>query len=395
MNRAFRIGCVAACALLAGVAPPVRAQNMIDPQAPDSASIIQRIDSTFASDRKDTLDCEVTELAPRLNFAFRWHGGYRARFPVRQFGDEEGKLRVVFRVTPRSGEEPSYFWQDFRIPPGKRSARESGRVSGGFFLGQGSYGVDWMMMDEHNRSCREHWDTKLELSESDRERAQFVAPGRALPIVLEWEGTPAGPDRPYKIAVVLHLAPILPRSIRLTSFDRSLLATMLTSLLEETPFQEVSVSAVSLDKQDVVFRTGKLDPTSFDELLDTMGRLDLGTIDFAKYSNPNGPVEVLSDLVNSELASDETLDALVFIGPNTRHTLRFPKDRLERLGSGAPLFFYLNLDYYTRRYPWADTIERLTKGQGGKVFEIRNPKQLRKAIEKMVEMLAKARADHS
>ena len=223
-----------------------------------------------------------------------------------------------------------------------------------------------------------------------------MEPGNIKPLVLDdWKGTSAGPPRPYRIAVVLYASPLFPRSARLSLFDRSLLVATLTSLFEETPFRETCVHALSLQHQREIFHSGEMDVLSFLRLQEAMEELELGTIDLEQLSNPRGYVDLLEELVNRKLASENPPDAFVFIGPNTRYTARFARTLRNPASGRKPLFFYLHLDYYARRFPSADTIEKLVKLQPGKVFDIHFPKQFAKAILKMEEMLKEARAGQS
>lgn len=377
---------LAAVLLLLAVAP-ILAQQMLDPANPETPKLMRQIDNLLESNKPDTLSCDLREIDPWLNFAFRWHAGYRVEFPLGQFPPEPSGVRVVFRVKPVSGDGGYYFWQDFNIPAGARAPRQYGRVNGGYFLGEGNYEVAWMMLDGNGRSCRKRWDVKLALNGEQRRTAHFLPPKTAAPIVLTWEGAAGSTVRPYRIAVILHVSPIFPRSTRITAVDESFLLTMLTSLLEETPFRETSVKAINLNQQREIFSTTELDPFSFENLMESMRKLQLGAIDIDQYSNPDGGAELLARLVNDEVAAEEPPDAIVFIGPNNRHTRKFPSGLIESTSGKKPLFFYLHLDYYARRFPWSDTIQRLTKSQHGKTFTIRRPEQLARAIKKMREML--------
>ena len=69
----------------------------------------------------------------------------------------------------------------------------------------------------------------------------------------------------------------------------------------------------------------------------------------------------------------------------------FLSDRLlESIAGKKPLFFYLNLDYHPRRFPFSDTIEKLVKSQKGKVFHIRHPRQFAEALLIMEKHLAES-----
>ena len=382
----FRLFVLAAASLAAG-GVRAGAQELIDPARPGAGKLLRSIDEYLASPPKGGLKCKVEPIDPWLNFAFRWQAGYRVRLPLKQFPEEGFPLRVVFRVTPQGG-EPAVFWDEFRVPPGRRTGGHSARFSGGFFVGEGRYRVEWVLFAPDGRACRKDWAFRLKDSPRKQPAGPLLEPGAVAPIVLEWDEPERRERRPHRIAVILHVAPLFPRSIQLTRFDRAFLTTLLLSLLERTPFQETAVYAVSLEKQETIFEAARLDTRSFRRLLEAMEEFDLGTIGIDQYANPKGRIDFLAELVNGAAASADPPDAIVFIGPNTRHHDKFPAGRIEQTGSRKPLFFYLHLDYFSWRFPWPDTIERLTKGQRGKVFAIRKPAHLEKAIREIERRIA-------
>lgn len=373
-------------AAVVSLAPGVaQAQHTLDPADPEGAALI----AAFERNPGGGLRCDVRRLDTRLSFALRWHAGYRATFALSQLPESEAGLQVVFRVTSRRTGQQHYFGQSFHLPPGPRPKRQAGQIDGGFFLGEGEYDVDWMLADGEGRSCRDRWNVRLKPGARETEAAQSLEPGEVAPIVIEWSGTPREPKRRFRVAIVLHVAPLFPHSIRLTSFDQSFLTTMLTSVLEKTPFLESSVYAVSLEKQQAIFASDRLDAESFRDLLEAMEALELGTITIDQYTRPDGHVDVLAEILNREIGAEQPPDAIIFVGPNNGHTVKFPRERLED-GSRVPPLFYLHLDFYSWRSPWADTIERLTRSQGGKVFTIHDPQALVKALKEIEADLIRA-----
>ncbi len=381
-RRLFRF---AAAGLLAG-APLVCAQELIDPHRPGARRLLDRIEQDLAPSNGDRLACKVDPIAPWLNFAFRWQAGYRVRLPLRQFPEESFAVRIAFRVTPEGG-TPVVFRDRFEIPPGRRTGGQSGRFGGGFFVGEGRYRVEWVLVGPGGRKCRKEWTFSLELNARQRRTAGLLEPGSVAPIVLEWDEPIRRSRRPYRLAVVLHVAPLFPRAIRLSRFDRAFLTTLLLSLFENTGFRETAIHAVSLEKQQTIFETSELDGDAFRRLLEAMEKFELGTIGIDQYANPRGRIDFLAELVNRFTVTPDPPDAVVFLGPNTRHTDKFPGRRIERADHHKPLFFYLHFDYFSWRFPWPDTIERLTKSQRGRVFDIRKPAQLARALEQMERMI--------
>lgn len=384
--------CVFAAITVCFILSPVAGQHMLDPSDAKTPEYAERIDKILdpESDQSE-LSCHVRKIDPAMNFAFRWYTGFRVRFPLAQFRPEPARLRAVFRVRSGHPDAPFYFWEDFTIPGGPRLPEQRGEISGGLFISEGKYAIDWALMDEAGRVCREQWDFKLKMDKNERRVSQFVEPGAVSPIVIRWESTADGPPRPYRIAVVLHVAPVFPRSIRMSGFDQSLLATVLTSLFEQTPFRATTVYAVNLERAQLLYETSELDRSSFSDLIDSFEELQLGTIDAEDYWDRDGGAKLIGRIVSRETASDPPPDAIVFIGPNNGQTARVPDELVESAAAQNPLFYYLHLDYYQRRFPWDDTIERLIDDYPGKVFRLRHPKHLAKALRVIAEKLAERR----
>jgi len=371
---------------------PASAQNLLNTSSEEGKKIAERIDRAFAPPKpKNTLSCSARTLKPLLNFALRYQAGYRISFPLSQFPPEETDLRVILRITSSDSNSSRYFWQDLKIPATPRLKRSIGQTGGGFFLGEGNYLVDWLMIDDAGRKCQQKWKVKLRLKEQEREVVRFLKPGEVTPMVLDpWKDNPEGATRSHRIAIMLHASPMSPRAVKLNGFDRSILLSTLVSLLESGVFEECSVRAVSLQQQAQIFGTREFSGREYSALSDAMKGLELGTIDLEQLRNPHGHVDLLAQLVNQEITAEDPPGAIVFIGPNSRLTSKFPSERLESIPGQKPLFFYLNLDYHPKRFPFSDTIEKLVKSQKGKVFHIHHPRQFAEALLIMEEQLSES-----
>lgn len=383
---AAKLTLLAAVLLTPGILP---AQRFIDPERPGNMRLISTIDELMSSPGGEQLSCSVRKLDPVLNFAFRYQAGYQVTIPLRQFPADGVRIRVFARIRSQEG-RTFYFSQNEWLPDGPREKNLQVTLTGGFFVGEGVYEADLLTRDSLGRACSEQWKFRLRLKGDERRTARFVPAGTLAPLEMEaWKGASEG--RPYRVSVILHVAPILPSRARVSQFDQSLLATTLSALFEETPFREVSVRAISLQQQSEIFSSGPLDASGFRRLLEVMDGVQTTTIGVEQLANPKGHVDLLADLVNEELSSESPPDAIIFIGPSSNHLDGFPRERIHAVPGRMPEFFYLHLDYYAFRFPWIGTIDRLTGGQGGEVFRIRSPEQFAKAIRRMEEILERAR----
>jgi len=392
--RSFLLGVSLATTLLG----PARGQQLVNPKAPEVRPAIQVLEDAVSSGRgrKDnTLSCRVERVPPIMNFSFRYQAGYRFQFPMRQFPPVVVPVLEITRVTSSDDGEQFYFLQRSAVPEGPRGKNVVAEMGGGFFVGEGSYEVDSLLLDEGGRRCYQHWKFRLRLNDSQREMAQLIEPGTVEALVLNWREA-SERERPYRISVFLHVAPFSRRSVRLNLFDESMLFTTIRSLLDATPFRETSIHAISLHQQRELLHIPEMNRRAFFDLSTVMEDLEVGTIGLDALSNPGGYLDLLADLVNQDLSSETPPDAIVFIGGNSRYTLDFRRDRIEKTGAASTEFFYLHLSrFQQRRFRNTDSIAKLTKGQGGKVFRIYNPKQFAEAIRKMEEILGQAQATRS
>lgn len=363
------------------------AQLPINPNSPGGRFAIARFERIFTSSDL-TLACDVQPQRPILTFNLRHYSGYRVTVPIQQLEDES-TLTILFRVKPRGEGRTVYFRRGYRLPKLPRNVKVDLALDGGFLLGEGAYDVNWLLADRGDRACRKNWETNLRLSEKQRQAKQFLGPNSVAPLTPPvWRGASSGPERPFRISFLLHAAPLYPRSAMLSTYDQYVLTTTLITLLESTPFRDISVSAFNLQRQKEIFNTERLDGPALNRMVEALDDLQLGTIDVSQMANRRGNVDLLARLVNRELSRDNPPDAIVFLGPNFRDDSKFPRSLLEPVaGRKMPLFFYVHQDYFARRYPFPDPIEHLVKGQHGKLFSIVEPGQLIRAIRQMENRL--------
>ena len=388
MNLAGRIGWILVGLLAA--ASRSEPQELVSPSTARGRAWIERFERDWAAaDSEPKLACSVRTLRPVVNFALRYQAGYEASIPVDQFPPTATMLTVRFRVHSAETNASHYFRRAGAIPAGLRRRSDRASFGGGFLVGEGDYRVDWLLTEPSGRACRKSWEVRLRFGRGEQQLSQLLERGQVAPLALAgWKRAPAEGERPYQVALFLHVSPIHPRSVRLSQFDQSLLLTTLVSLLEKTPFRESSFHAISLHRQEELLRSGELDGAALDELRGIMDDLELATIGIDQLRTPEGAASLLADLLNEQINAPDAPDAVIFIGPATRETAGFPRGLLESQAGSAPLFFYLQLNYFPRWFPFADTIEKLTRRQGGKVFRIHDPRQFARALREIEELLA-------
>jgi len=382
---------VAILARLACVEAP--GQIPVDPESTRGGMLVKVFEEVLAARDTQKLGCSVSAVKPFLTVNLRYQAGYQVRFPLAGLDPRETRLLALVRVKPSQG-GPRYFVQQFGFPrrPGRMPGRAEGSFYGGYYIGEGDYRTDFLMWDQSDRICRGGWDSRLKLREEDRADSRIpantVEPLR-IPRLAE---TRDRASRPYRVAVLLHAAPVHPLSSMFTQYDQSIILGTMHALLEQTPFVETSVTVFNLAQQKELFSTEVLSPRIFRQMTETLNQLQPGLVDIKVLSQKKGHIDLLASLVNRQIAAEKPPDALIFIGPNSIETDKFPPGLIENVPA-KPLFFYLHRTppFLSARFPFDDSIERLVKSQEGRVFEVHDAKQLRGALQTMEKMLAARR----
>jgi len=374
--------------LLVAFAAP--GQEMISARTASGRAWIERFERDLAAaSSAPKLACSVRPLKLVINFALRYQAGYEATLPIDQFSQSATPLYTRFRVVSGGTNARHYFRRAGTLPPGLRRRREQAGLTGGFLIGEGDYQVDWLVTDAAGRSCQKSWEVRLRLKPHEREAAAFMAPGEVAPLTLaSWRRLPADGHGAHRVALFLHVAPVHPRSVQMGQFDQALLLTTLISLLEQTPLRPASFHAVSLHRQRELLRTPGFDEQALRALRETMDELELATIGIEQLRTADGAARLLAGLAAEQLASAEPPKALIFVGPATREGAGDPRRLLGSLPGPPPPVFYLRLNYFPSWFPFGDPIEKLTRTLGGKVFEVRNPRQFARALREIEAALA-------
>jgi hypothetical protein len=386
MRKRFTLAWVRLAAL--ALAFPAAGQVAIEPATENGRRVIAILDEVFRTPKpKATLSCDIRRLPPALNFALRHHTGYSVFVPLQQFAGGRAEMTILFRVRPMGG-EPRYFGQTFRTRTLPARIQSDAVISGGVYVGEGQYDIDWVMLDARERSCAKSWRVENRPRGEERDIEDALKPGEVVPVSIgRWAGTPEK-ENPLRVAIAVHAAPRFLRATALSRFDISLLTTTLTTLLTKSPFMETGVSVFNLARQREIFRTARLDPPEFDRLLDSLEALELGTVDVRELSDRKAYTRLLLNIAQRESDTSPPPDAVIFLGPFHLLDDKPPESAREILARpGAPRFYYLHLDLRGGMFP--DAIERLVRAAGGRTFHITRPKDMAEAIEKIEADLRK------
>jgi hypothetical protein len=374
-------------ALIAGLilAPGMWAQSVIDP-----ARLPTSVRELAAQPGDQPLRCEVTPLRPSLDFNFRFQTGYSVGVPMMQyFGPGHGWVMVT-RVTPEN-RTPVWLAARVRLPDVPLTTVVSDTF-GGFLVGAGRYKVDWALFDDEGRVCRKQWKIEAKLSFGERHVTPLI-PAHA---VADFGGTGLPPIQPrladtppFRLTVLLHAAPASPRRLHMRVYDRILLLSTLSALLERAQPTSVRLEVFNFDKQRVIYGNDDFRLESMGQVAQALNALELETVDVKILQNSSGATDLLESLIGNETAASRPSDAVVFLGPAARYVEKRRTSPIE--GSAGMRFYYFQYRTFPGGPPqpmFPDIISSALTSLKGRVFQIYSPGQFADAIREL-ERLAK------
>jgi hypothetical protein len=360
--------------LMAGTA---MAQYVIDPVRG------ARFLAAHSSDQP--LHCEVIPVPARLSFSFRFQTGYVVRMPLKQYEGTGHHWNILMRVTPAAGGDPFYFGSYTRLRNAPKTNAQ-GEFGGVYQVGEGRYAVDWLLADDLNRSCRKSWKVEAKLDGKERLLKLGMAANTAGPVTFRRWSQPTDSDvRPLgRLTVLLHAAPLYPRSTRFRIQDRVLLVSSLASLLEALPAHSVRVVVFNLDQQKELFRQDDLTPDSFSQIAQSTSNLQLQVVDYRVLQNRRGHISLLADLIKQELEASQPSDQVIFLGPTSRFYDKVPDLALEQRSDSTPQFFYFQYKpYWGREADFPDSVAMAIRKVKGKTMLIHTPDEFARAISEV------------
>jgi hypothetical protein len=341
-----------------------------------------------------TLKCSVTVIRPSLNYSFRYQAGYVLNVPLEQFEGSGHRWRMITRITPDAGERrPVYLVANYGLPAVPKTKLEA-TVGGGYLMGEGSYRVRHLLIDERGRTCRKDWRVEVRRSRSESKVKVGIPPDTVWDVALRGarllpRTTVNDPSAP-RLTIMLHAAPSLPRRTRLRQNDVMMLLASATSVLERVPVRSVRLVAFNLDQQRELYRKDGFRLRDMAEVAAAMYRTELGLVDAKVLQNRRGHLETIADLMNQEVNSPEPSDIVLFLGPTSRYFEKLPQESLDRPDGPSPqfLFFQLAPNIHGGHVPMMesalpDSIRHAVSRAGGKTVVIRTPGDLAKAIERL------------
>lgn len=330
------------------------------------------------------LVCTIRPYPARLSFNFQFWTGFDIVVPALQFanGGRDQPMVIAVKVAPRGASKAkSYLYMRARLPrriPAQFWETKGVEITlgGGFVVGPGKYDVSLLMADSLGRSCSKTWSVeakKLDLP------TQFAPDVVAESGQESWKGIVGGKG---KLSVYMHAAPLMRRRImsKLSPWDRNLLLSSLTNLLDIGGFGQARVTVFDFDGRRVLFESENFGASDYDRLVDLLRDLSFGTVSIKTLQGANEG-EFLERLMRKEIEQEEASNAVVFLGPSWRWGDKLsPLLREQRA--------QLASTYYVALTPWVidttDLLEKFVKaGPRGRVLPVFQPQDLAKAIREI------------
>ena len=252
--------------------------------------------------------------------------------------------------------------------------------------------MDWLLTDDSGRVCTKQWDLEARLGRKEREVPAGMAAGTADEISLrKWtRGSKGASDSEgHRVTVLVNVAPVMFRRVRLGGYDRVLLLSSVASLVERLPLRSVRLVAFNLDQQREIFRAEDFVATDFDKLATALSRLELGTVNYDVLKNGHGHQDLLADLMSE--AVKETSDAVLFLGPKPRQFDKMQKSLLPERSPDQPPFFYVQFRPFLAGPNFPDVISSAVKQMGGKTFDVFSPGDFAEALKQISKTLDQSR----
>lgn len=365
------------------IAPGVWAQTAID-----GARLTPHLREMGPQPEDRPLHCDVKPMYPALDFGFRFETGFNIAVPMQQYFGPGHVWAVLTKVTPENG-EPVWLTVGVRLPDVPLTTVVSDTF-GGFLVGEGRYKVEWALYDDEGRVCRKHWKIEAKRSFGERRVETAIAPHTVSD--LAGSGLPHKPPQPvdappFRLTVLLHAAPANPRRMHLRAYDRVLLLSTLSALVDQVQPTSVRLAVFNFDKQKVIYRNDDFTLPAIGDVSQALNRLELETIDVQTLGKPLGHVDLLESLINGELQAEHPPDAVVFLGPAARYIDKARPFASDRMPETMRFLYFQYRPFMGLAAPMLpDTITSAVSALRGRVFQIHNPGQFADAIRALERM---------
>ncbi|MFN7923292.1 MAG: hypothetical protein U0Q16_24535 [Bryobacteraceae bacterium] len=332
-------------------------------------------------DAKDQpkISCSITAVPPRLGFSMMHWAGFALMIPIKQFSGAGADLGIAAEVTPDGG-KPVYLGERIQVPPetGEQRYPKDAQVQymGGYFLGPGRYRVRTIAFSSGGR-CRKDWSVHIRAGSEPL----TLEPNQITPVGGQrWKGLATTEPR-RRVTIIIEAAPLFPRRnmVRVSSYDRGVLLTALTTILDKTGFTDATVVAADSRNRKIVFSAADFNPRELRRLGRAVGDINLGVVSM-KTLQSGGPEKFFESVLASVDDAVRRSDAVVFLGPAWSWPGKLTP-RMREIASAYPASHYVAL---SRFVAVEDNLPaRFVKAGNGSSRQVFTAADLAKAIERI------------
>ena len=344
------------------------------------------VDPELAFSRDQPLACKVRTFKPQLDLEFRLHTGYSVAIPFRQLIGPATVWKLTLMVEPVSPESAEPMVTDQFIETGAIPGHVKGTIqmSGSFAVGEGEYRASWHLVDLQGRYCSVAWDVSAKRSRGNRKVALALEPGEVKPARMYLFRPEEAVDRSLsepalRLKVFLNLDTGSRRRATVRPWRIAPMIAVLRNLFRRPEFAEFALVVYSQEDQKVLHREDYGDDLNFQALGLALRKLAPATVEFGDLER-NSETGFIEQLLAEELAFDDQADAIVFIGYEHWEGKKISKENVQEMRRKVPVF-YFNF----ARHAWKTTLGNAVKAWGGSQFRLQGPRDLVKAVDKVVE----------
>jgi hypothetical protein len=237
------------------------------------------------------------------------------------------------------------------------------------------------MRDKLERVCSSGWDVDASLSPKDKPMPLFIDPEQVAesapePFLNDLASLPSRRGDGVNLKLLVNFAPQNSRSASLQRSDTEALVSILKTIQRDAHVAHLSLVALNIGESKVFYRQETADAIDFPALGKALQSMKLGTVDVAKLGEKHSETGFLQELIQTEVANNVPVDALIFAGPKAMLNADVPQQELRRMGGVECPVFYMNYNANPQSAPWKDSISHAIRAFKGTEYTISRPRDL-------------------
>ena len=269
-----------------------------------------------------SLKCNLEQWQPALDFSFRFVAGFAVSCPLGIFSGKQATITNYVRITPEGkspillgmvGEIPEIPPDMLRFAGGDASKiKNPVGTSGVFDLGEGTYSIEALAVDDQGRVCRRRWKVRVGTSREQSRMALAIAPLTVQVLDRDaWQIDSLRHDKGLHLTIMLNAVPINQYQSTLRAWDRTFLLEFVHTVLRKVPYKSVRLIAFNLDQQREIYRADRFDNSAFVALSHALRQTETATVSVQALKQRNSP-KFLLGLTNRETARNDSSTAILW-----------------------------------------------------------------------------------